>query len=90
MPPDRPFLEQIILLAIAGRQGDARIGIADRLEAATRVDYAPFFATLRAIGYSGRLSVEASSPDVPAQAPTSIALLRKAFAGEPPAPAAAR
>jgi sugar phosphate isomerase/epimerase len=53
-------------------------------------DYAPFFATLRAIGYSGRLSVEASSPDVPAQAPTSIALLRKAFAGEPPAPAAAR
>ena len=45
-------------------------------------DYAPFFATLRAIGYTGRMSIEASSPDVPAQAPRSIALLRKAFAGE--------
>jgi D-psicose/D-tagatose/L-ribulose 3-epimerase len=43
-------------------------------------DYAPFFANLRAIGYAGRLSIEASSPDVPAQAPVSIALLRKAFA----------
>ena len=45
-------------------------------------DYAPFFATLRSIGYSGRLSIEASTPDLPAQAPLSIALLRKAFAGE--------
>ena len=45
-------------------------------------DYAPFFATLRSIGYTGRMSIEASSPDVPAQAPRSIALLRKAFAGE--------
>jgi sugar phosphate isomerase/epimerase len=52
-------------------------------------DYAPFFATLRSIGYTGRMSVEASSPDVPAQAPVTIALLRKAFAGTP-APAAAR
>ncbi len=43
-------------------------------------DYAPFFANLRAIGYAGRMSIEASSPDVPAQAPVSIALLRKAFA----------
>ncbi len=51
-------------------------------------DYAPFFATLRAIGYSGRMSIEASSPDVPGQAPQSIALLRKAFAGDMPAPAA--
>jgi sugar phosphate isomerase/epimerase len=42
-------------------------------------DYAPFFANLRKIGYAGRISVEASSPDVPAQAPRSIALLRKAF-----------
>ena len=53
-------------------------------------DYAPFFATLRAIGYTGRMSIEASSPDLPAQAPQSIALLRKAFAGELTAPAAAR
>jgi sugar phosphate isomerase/epimerase len=53
-------------------------------------DYAPFFATLRSIGYTGRMSIEASSPDVPAQAPTSIALLRRAFAGDVPAPAAAR
>jgi D-psicose/D-tagatose/L-ribulose 3-epimerase len=52
--------------------------------------YAPFFATLRAIGYTGRMSIEASSPDVPAQAPTSIDLLRRAFAGDLPAPAAAR
>ena len=53
-------------------------------------DYAPFFATLREIGYSGRMSIEAASPDVPAQAPRSIALLRKAFAGEVSAPAAVR
>jgi D-psicose/D-tagatose/L-ribulose 3-epimerase len=53
-------------------------------------DYAPFFATLRSIGYSGRMSIEASSPDVAAQAPQSIALLRKAFAGELPAAAPAR
>ncbi len=51
-------------------------------------DYGPFFATLRAIGYTGRMSVEASSPDVAAQGPTSIALLRRAFAGDlRPAPA---
>jgi sugar phosphate isomerase/epimerase len=51
-------------------------------------DYAPFFATLRSIGYTGRMSIEASSPDVAAQAPTSIALLRRAFAGEIGAPPA--
>jgi D-psicose/D-tagatose/L-ribulose 3-epimerase len=45
----------------------------------TEFDYAPFFAKLREIGYTGRISVEASSPDIPAQAPRSIALLRKAF-----------
>lgn len=44
-------------------------------------DYAPFFAALRRIGYAGRMSIEASSPDVPAQAPRSIELLRRAFAG---------
>jgi len=53
-------------------------------------DYAPFFATLRSIGYTGRLSIEASTPDLPTQAPRSIALLRKAFAGELTAPAQAR
>jgi D-psicose/D-tagatose/L-ribulose 3-epimerase len=45
-------------------------------------DYAPFFARLREIGYAGRLSVEASSPDVPAQAPRTIDLLRRAFSGK--------
>ena len=49
-------------------------------------DYAPFFARLREIGYAGRMSIEGSSPDVPAQAPQSIELLRRAFAG-PPSPA---
>jgi D-psicose/D-tagatose/L-ribulose 3-epimerase len=51
-------------------------------------DYAPFFTTLRRIGYAGRMSIEASSPDVPAQAPQSIDLLRRAFAGPMGAPAA--
>lgn len=46
-------------------------------------DYAPFFARLREVGYAGRMSIEASSPDVPAQAPQAIALLRGAFAGKP-------
>jgi sugar phosphate isomerase/epimerase len=46
-------------------------------------DYAPFFAKLREIGYAGRLSIEGSSPDVPAQAPQTIDLMRRAFAGRP-------
>jgi D-psicose/D-tagatose/L-ribulose 3-epimerase len=53
-------------------------------------DYAPFFANLRTIGYAGRMSVEASSPNVPTQAPRTIELLRKAFAGTQPQPAVAR
>jgi sugar phosphate isomerase/epimerase len=44
-------------------------------------DYAPFFATLRAIGYDRRMSVEASTKDMPIEAPRAIALLRRAFAG---------
>jgi D-psicose/D-tagatose/L-ribulose 3-epimerase len=44
-------------------------------------DYAPFFKNLRDIGYAGRISVEASSKDVPTEAPQAIALLRKAFGG---------
>ena len=44
-------------------------------------DYAPFFANLRQIGYSGRISIEASSKDVAAEAPRAIALLRRAFSG---------
>ena len=43
-------------------------------------DYAPFFANLRRIGYAGRISIEASSKDVPIEAPRAIALLRRAFA----------
>jgi D-psicose/D-tagatose/L-ribulose 3-epimerase len=46
-------------------------------------DYAPFFANLRKIGYSGRISVEASSPDIPTQGPRAIALLRRAFIDPP-------
>ena len=42
-------------------------------------DYAPFFANLRAIGYDKRISVEASTTDLPAQGPRAIALLRRAF-----------
>lgn len=43
-------------------------------------DYAPFFASLRKIGYDKRISVEASTKDFPADAPQAIALLRGAFA----------
>jgi D-psicose/D-tagatose/L-ribulose 3-epimerase len=46
-------------------------------------DYAPFFANLRQIGYAGRISVEASSPDIPSEGPVSIALLRRAFIDPP-------
>jgi sugar phosphate isomerase/epimerase len=42
-------------------------------------DYAPFFAALRTIGYDKRISVEASTKDLPADAPLAIALLRRAF-----------
>jgi sugar phosphate isomerase/epimerase len=42
-------------------------------------DYAPFFANLRKIGYAGRISVEASTKDVPTEGPLAIALLRRAF-----------
>ena len=47
-------------------------------------DYAPFFANLRQIGYAGRISIEASSRDVPTEAPKAIALLRRAFIDPPP------
>ena len=42
-------------------------------------NYAPFFAALRAIGYDTRISVEASTQDLRADAPLAIALLRRAF-----------
>jgi len=45
----------------------------------TEYDYAPFFATLRKIGYARRISVEASAKDFPSEAPKAIALLRRAF-----------
>lgn len=44
-------------------------------------EYGPFFANLRQIGYAGRISIEASSKDVPTEGPQAIALLRRAFAG---------
>jgi len=46
--------------------------------------YAPFFAALRQVGYSGRISVEASTKDLLADAPHAIALLRRAFEPSPP------
>src|SRR5262245_8953829 len=42
-------------------------------------DYAPFFANLRAIGYDKRMSIEASTKDLPSEAPRAIALVRRAF-----------
>jgi D-psicose/D-tagatose/L-ribulose 3-epimerase len=47
-------------------------------------DYAPFFANLRRIGYAGRISIEASSRDVPTEGPRAIALLRRAFIDQAP------
>ena len=43
-------------------------------------DYTPFFSALRQIGYDGRISVEASTKNLPADAPVAIALLRRAIA----------
>jgi sugar phosphate isomerase/epimerase len=40
-------------------------------------DYAPFFAALRSIGYDKRISVEASTMDLAADAPLAIAMLRR-------------
>ena len=42
-------------------------------------DYGPFFANLRKIRYDKRISVEASTKDLAAEAPQAIALLRRAF-----------
>jgi D-psicose/D-tagatose/L-ribulose 3-epimerase len=46
-------------------------------------DYAPFFTNLRTIGYAGRISIEASSKDIPTEGPQAIALLRRAFSDQP-------
>ena len=46
---------------------------------ADEFDYGPFFASLRAIGYDRRISVEASTTDLQADAPRAIALLRSAL-----------
>ena len=42
-------------------------------------DYAPFFANLKTIGYDKRISMEGNTTDLAADAPLTIALLRKAF-----------
>jgi sugar phosphate isomerase/epimerase len=41
-------------------------------------DFAPLLATLREAGYSGRLSLENSWDDLPAQAPAALSALRRA------------
>jgi sugar phosphate isomerase/epimerase len=46
---------------------------------ATEFNYAPFFENLRKIGYDKRISVEASTQDLTADAPQAITLLRRAF-----------
>jgi D-psicose/D-tagatose/L-ribulose 3-epimerase len=47
--------------------------------AAAEFDYEPFFASLREIGYDRRISIEASTTDLQADAPRAIALLRGAL-----------
>jgi sugar phosphate isomerase/epimerase len=42
-------------------------------------DYGPFFTQLRQVGYNRRISVEASTKELSADAPRAIALLRRAF-----------
>lgn len=42
-------------------------------------DYARFFASLRQIGYRGRMSIEGRAGDFAAEAPRAIAFLRSAF-----------
>ena len=42
-------------------------------------DYAPFFAALRSVGYDARISVEASTQDLPGDAARAITLLRRAL-----------
>ena len=49
----------------------------------TEYAYGPFFANLREINYSLRMSVEATPANFDADAPRAIALLRAAFAGDP-------
>jgi sugar phosphate isomerase/epimerase len=46
-----------------------------------KYDYAPFFASLRKIGYERRISVEASTKHYAADSPRAIALLRRALVG---------
>jgi D-psicose/D-tagatose/L-ribulose 3-epimerase len=45
-------------------------------------NYAPFFRDLCKIGYTGRMSIEASTPEFATQAPRSLAMLRKELACE--------
>jgi sugar phosphate isomerase/epimerase len=47
--------------------------------AAVEYDYAPFFAALRTIKYDGRISVEASTKELAADAPPAIAFLRRSL-----------
>jgi sugar phosphate isomerase/epimerase len=43
-------------------------------------EYAPFFANLRAIGYQGRISIEAGTHDFTADAPVALTTLHKLYA----------
>jgi D-psicose/D-tagatose/L-ribulose 3-epimerase len=51
---------------------------------AKEFDYEPFFKAVREIGYTGGISVEASSDDPLKEAPRTIALLRQLASGSPP------
>lgn len=52
--------------------------------ASEEADYAAFFRELRAIGYRGRVSVEARTTDASADAPRAIAFLRAVTSGRAP------
>lgn len=49
---------------------------------AEATDFTPFFRSLRAAGYDGRVSVEAAWADLPAQAPAAIGELRRCAGAE--------
>jgi sugar phosphate isomerase/epimerase len=46
---------------------------------AVEFEYESFFAALRSIGYAGRISVEAATANLQADAPSAIAMLRRFF-----------
>ena len=73
LPPVFAALDLSATLHMANRHGRvfSRASDADA--------YEPFFAHLRQIGYDQRISVEASTKDLPTGAPVAVGLLRRPF-----------